>query len=568
MKRFLTACILFLSAASLQAQDLEAAIANIRKQNYTQAEAMLKLQTAEGKNSAASFYLGHTYYLMATEALTEAEKNSLLDQCLRTHDMAIGKRPKDAFNYIGKAYYYIAKGNLNDANGQLATARGMESDDIRALTEGAVAYMRLFQHPLADQQLKRLAADNASVFISRAESKAADNLEVLNAAGYVYFLQGVYPLAEAKFLKVLAKDPGNIDARYKLAQAFLKQNKYEAAEREFLDVITRDPKFAPAYRDIAEFYYTVARSGFKSEEYFAKAKEYALKYRQLVGDDQVANVRYAALLYFTGSYAECVTEVDKLMIDLNLANNLSLKRLRAYSLAEIGKHEESKKAMEDILSTLKEEDKAALDFKTLGIAYLGMGNDAKAKENLDKAIKLDPDLKNTWKELYEKAKAEKDWANAQRYLLMHLESTPEPESRDVFMAAWLTYRNKDNEKCLVWTQKALVLYPKEGDLYLYRARAYGRMPGNEQAMADTYKQYLTLMDELGEEEKAKSADTMGEAAYALAAHYYDDKFKNYPRSYKYALIAIKYGNDKYKETGEKLKGFFEGQKVTPEEGNE
>jgi hypothetical protein len=61
---------------------------------------------------------------------------------------------------------------------------------------------------------------------------------------------------------------------------------------------------------------------------------------------------------------------------------------------------------------------------------------------------------------------------------------------------------------------------------------------------------------------------MGEAAYALAAHYYDEKFKNYPRSYKYALIAIKYGNDKYKETGEKLKGFFEGQKVTPEEGNE
>ncbi|MBX3102877.1 MAG: tetratricopeptide repeat protein [Bacteroidetes bacterium] len=567
MKYLLSVLMVIATMAVSTAQELEAAIASIRKQNYAQAEAMLKTQAAEGKNSAASFYLGHTYYLMAMEALKEEEKAALLDQCLRTHDQAIGKRPKDAFNYIGKAYYYLAKNNLTEANSQLATARGLESDDIRALTEGAIAYMRLFQHPLADQQLKRLAADNSSVFISRAESKGPDNMEVLTASGYVYFLQGVYPLAESKYLKVLAKDPSNIDARFRLAQAYYKQSKYENTEKELLDVISRDPKFAPAYREIAEFYYAVARAGFKSEEYFAKAKEYALKYRALVGDDLVANQRFAALLYFTGSYAECITEVDKLMQDPSLANNISLKRLRAYSLAEVGRFEEAKKAMEDVMSSVKEEDKAGLDYKTLGIIYLGLNDDAKATEYINKAIALDADNKNIWKQLYEKAKVDKDWTNAQRYLVKHLTSTDNPDSRDIYMASWLTYRNKDNNACITWTNKALELYPKEGDLYLYKARAYNRMGGQDQAMADTYQQYLQLIDDLGEDEKAKNADGIGEAASALAVHYYGDEFKNYPRSYKYALIAIKYGNEKYKESAEKLKAFYDGQKITPEEEN-
>jgi tetratricopeptide (TPR) repeat protein len=579
-------------ATGALAQDYNGIVDAIEKKKYDQAEAAAAAAAAGGKDLVAQYYLGHVYYLQALELMAyQPEKaKTLLEKSKTLHEEATNRKSKEPLNYVGLAYYHLAKQNIPEAMSQLLTVKSMEPNDLIALTEAAKANISLYSLPFVDSKQKTIASTNASYFVSRAEAKAPDNVEVLMASGFVYYTQGVWALSKAKYTKALAQDPANVEARFRLAKSHFEEKEYTEAEQQYKKVLELDSEYALAYRELAEFYYLWGRATTKQsvrEEKFITARGYAEEFRKRVSDDLNAQVRYAEILYFTASYASAETLFRELLQKPELKESIGLKRYLAYTEIETGKCAAGKQTLESLLAGQEEAARAAIDYKYLAQAEYCLGNMEAAKTNIQKAIAQNNRFAGFFKELYDVQWEAKNYEAAYTLMQLHLSITSKPDVQDLFYAAWLANRLKDDEKCVTYADQALATYgDKVPDLYLYKARAHARMTEKAAAakpegvsgattdskslnreMAAEYAKFLQLVQPLEQDKKEKYTKDIAESYWALAFYYYDEKNeeKNPGRAYAYTLKYLETQDKRYQEPAGQLKAYFEGQKTKPEE---
>ena len=118
-------------ATGALAQDYNGIVDAIEKKKYDQAEAAAAAAAAGGKDLVAQYYLGHVYYLQALELMAyQPEKaKTLLEKSKTLHEEATNRKSKEPLNYVGLAYYHLAKQNIPEAmststlSGALASAR-------------------------------------------------------------------------------------------------------------------------------------------------------------------------------------------------------------------------------------------------------------------------------------------------------------------------------------------------------------------------------------------------------------------------------------------------------------
>jgi len=71
---------------------------------------------------------------------------------------------------------------------------------------------------------------------------AATSAVAYRLKGATYELQGAYPRAAECFLKAIEIEPGNLDLRVNLANAYKKQKKYEDALKTYQEILGQQPQ--------------------------------------------------------------------------------------------------------------------------------------------------------------------------------------------------------------------------------------------------------------------------------------------------------------------------------------
>jgi choline-sulfatase len=127
--------------------------------------------------------------------------------------------------------------------------------------------------------------------------------------------------ALSNFRKIVAGDPGNISARYYLAESYLKAGNPEAALREWEAALSADPRDAPAAEAIGEVW--LERQDYsKAQHYFERAlaaapDDYAAEFKLGIVEERLG-LRDHALLHLEGACkllpesADCKRELDAL----------------------------------------------------------------------------------------------------------------------------------------------------------------------------------------------------------------------------------------------------------------
>src|SRR5690606_14651084 len=98
--------------------------------------------------------------------------------------------------------------------------------------------------------------------------------------------------------------------------------------------------------------------------------------------------KYASFLFLTKDYEGTLRESQEVL--KSDPNNKTMNRLMAYSYLELGKPEEALQAMENYLTKVDQNNLISSDYEYYGRILARNNQPAKAVQNLEKAIAMDP----------------------------------------------------------------------------------------------------------------------------------------------------------------------------------
>jgi len=92
------------------------------------------------------------------------------------------------------------------------------------------------------------------------ETIPAQSTESLMSTGNSLLANGAYDQAISKFRSVVARDPGNFEAQFNLAIAYLNSERFSNAVTEFKKAVSIDPRSAEAWSNLAFAYEQMGKS--------------------------------------------------------------------------------------------------------------------------------------------------------------------------------------------------------------------------------------------------------------------------------------------------------------------
>lgn len=516
-----------LLANSSFAQTLQDAITKTDNERYEAAAADFRALIAKEANKGDNyFYYGENFF-----------KKGELDSANMFYQKGAELNATYPLNYVGLGKVLLYKGNSADAKTQFFKAATLGANkNAEVMRKTAEAYINAENKSL-DEALTllntaiKLEPKNPENYILKGDALLEKNPTDGGAAIKEY----------NKATELNAKSPKGILRQGKLYQ---RGRNYQLALDYYKQAESIDATYAPAYREKAELYYLAGQKN--------KAIESYKKYLELNNSEE-ARKRYAEFLFANKQYAEAVTEIE----DLQKAGNTSmfLDRYLGHSYAELGDKTDKEAYTKGLTAIDKFFAKAgpnfnylAVDYKYRGILLAKTGKDSLGVLEMEKAISIDPKMKNDL--LRETAKI---YMKAKKYTksISTYESIMAGDPKNLTSQDWYEFGrsyyyeagNKQKEKkdadAAALFVKADTCFSKLSQLntsypmgYFWRGRVNAQLdPKDEKYLAKPhYEKALTLVKP---EEKATYKTNIIEANLYLGSHFAFSKEKDLTKAKEY-----------------------------------
>jgi tetratricopeptide (TPR) repeat protein len=454
----LTAVTLGAAATAASAQDIAAAQKAIELERYNEARSLLR----NASSPEANYELGRLYQM-----------RDLDDSAVYYFNKAAGPTP---FGQVAAGRAALVK-DQNDAAATSfdAAVKATKSKDAKVLTMIAQAY--------GESDIKN--TDKALTYVNAAQTvNKKDEPALMIARGEIY-LHNDNGGGEAmtSFDRATMANPNYAQAYYKKGELNVRSRNAKEAVSNLEKAIQLEPKYAPAYKELAEMYYYAQQ--------YDKALSTFEQYRQVAERSTNTDIEYASFLYLTKKYPEALVEVNNVLA--KEPNNVTMNRLKAYTLYETNDYAGAATAMENYLRIAPAEKIIADDYAYQSRIFGKLNKPQESLAAINKAIELAPANKKADFEA-EKTKIQlmnKDYSGA----LKALEATARTgDLADQYRlaAAYSSakqYTRADSVFNIINTAK-----PTYAAAYLARAQAnYGLDPESTKGLAKPYyEKYIEL----------------------------------------------------------------------------
>ncbi|MBT9394063.1 tetratricopeptide repeat protein [Hymenobacter sp. NST-14] len=353
---------------------------SLELERYNEARATLLRQ---GQSNETSFQLGRLYQMREMPDSAAYYFNRVtLDK-------------KEPMTMIAAGRAALAQGKAAEAQIQFDNAvKASKGKDLDVYTMIAQAY--------AESNIKDIS--KALEYVKAGEALAAksgkDNPALMIARGDIYQKsESGGGEAMNSYERATMADPNNVQAYVRKGQLNLRARTYNQAKENFDKAISLDPNYAPAYNSLAETYYFAGR--------YDDALAQFQKYSSLAEKSSDTMAKNASFLYLTKKYPEAMVEIDKILAQD--PNNLTMNRLKAYSLYEMGQNDAAVAAMQKYMDVAKAQDKMITEDNVYyGKMLIKGGKTAEGAAMIEAAIKADPkkaaELQNELAQAYLAAK--------------------------------------------------------------------------------------------------------------------------------------------------------------------
>lgn len=522
---------LLISATTTYAQDLDQAKKAIDAEQYEKAKKILKtLVSTKPESGKNYFFLGNLY-------LTQ----KLQDSATATYQKGLTAKTEANFNYIGLGQIDLENSNQSAANTNFDKAiANIKKKDFEELMYIGKAYL----NPVKPDYKKALE------YLNRAKAIQPANAEVLLYLGDAYYGDRNTNEAYSAYRNAADADKNLLRASLQQGAITKSAKAFTEAKAIFDKIIATNPNYGPAYRELAETYYTWGLNDKqKYTEYNTIAIQYYEKYMAMTDYSLDSRMRHADFLVLTKDYKALEAEATA-MQKLDKVNPRILRYL-GYSAYQNGNSDAAIKALEEFLAKPNVK-MIGRDYLYLGLAKthkaLTPGTDAEGKPSgtVDKAlfdlgiadirkgVELDPGMANELNDfakkffdlkLYKEASAIYEIAvtnqNSRNYLY------------DNFYLGYALYFDNakadkanpaDIQKGNAAFDEVIKSSPTTQDAYIYKARLNSLLGDDLTAraeMAKYYEEYIRVVTEKGEVELSKAATKTKfiEAYNNIAIHY-------------------------------------------------
>jgi tetratricopeptide (TPR) repeat protein len=504
------------------AQDLVQVKNDINAERFDTAKKTLKsLIKTNPTNGKLYFYLGDVYL---------AQKES--DSAVTVFKQGLLAKDKAFLNNIGLAQLDLdAKKNVDAIAKFDLVSKEIKKKDVDETLLIAKAYIK------SENPNYKAAIDVINKVLTINMANASAHLLL----GDAHFANGNSNDAYSSYRNAYDYDNSVLLAKMNLAKITKNAKAFNEAVTSFDEIVKINPNFGPVYRELAETYYFWANSEQnKYQEYISKALAYYEKYLSLTDYSLDSRMRHADFLILAKDYKALELEANEMKKLDNI--NPRILRYLGYAAYENGNFGESSKALTDFFAKVDPKRIIARDY-----LYLGLTKMAEAKKadgtyddkiftegvvELNKAVEKDPVIASELNPLGKKMFNDKLYKNATKLFEVAVKN---PKSKNYTLdnfylgyALYLDYDTKTSPKELLALAdqafaKVIEVSPTTQDAHLYRARVNDLVetPEAKISVLASYEQYIKILDDKGDAEKAKSSSKKGliEALTHVGAHY-------------------------------------------------
>jgi tetratricopeptide (TPR) repeat protein len=519
MKKTAGLGFLFVMLASVGfAQDLGQIKNDIDAERFDTAKKTLKsLIKTNPDNGKLYFYLGDVYLAQKeADSATIVFKQGLL------------AKDKSFLNNIGLAQLDLdAKKNAEAIAKFDLVAKEINKKDVDETLLIAKAYIKSENpnYKAAIDVINKVLASNmanarAHLLLGDAQFANGNSNEAFASYRNAYDYDNSVLLAKMNFSKLLA---------------------FSEAIAKFDEILKINSNFGPVYRELAETYYFWANSEqSKYQEYISKALGFYEKYMSLTDYSLESRMRHADFLILAKDFKALELEAKEMKKLDNI--NPRILRYLGYAAYENGNFVESSKALTDFFAKVDPKRIIARDY-----LYLGLTKMAEAKKadgtyddiifnqgvvELNKAVEKDPVIASELNPLGKKMLNDKLYKNATKLFEVAVKN---PKSKNYTLdnfylgyALYLDYDAKTSSKEQITLadqafSKVIEVSPTTQDAHLYKARVNDLVetPEAKAIVLASYEQYIKILDNKGDAEKAKASSKKGliEALTYVGAFY-------------------------------------------------
>lgn len=533
------------------AQDLEQAKKAVDAEQYEKAKKILKSLVASDPNNGRNFfYLGDLYL---NEQATDSAKIFF--------EKGIAAKDKGAINYIGLGEINLDNGDGFGAEANFAKAtKDIKKKDTEEFLLIGRAYTK------SERPDYKKAVENLKKVLVVDPKSAQAYLSL----GDAYYGERNTNEAYSAYRNAYDYDNTLLMAKIKLAVITKNAKAFPEAVKSFNEIVATNPNYGPVYRELAETYYHWGASETSNyNAYVKKALEYYEKYMGLTDYSLESRMRHADFLILAKDYKALEAEAKK-MQQLDKVNPRILRYL-GYSAHENGNHQESVKALNEYISKVEAKKIIARDYLYLGLAKIGLSKGADGKyekvmfdqgiEEINKGVEKDPVIATELNEIGLKLFKEKFYREAGKIFEVAVKNQKSKNFLyDNFYLGYALYFDYDEKTSpkdeLVKADAAftnvITASPTTQDAHLYKAKVNRVMdtPESKKVMVSSYEQYVKIVKEKGETEKAKN--NLIEAYTYVGAYYANNGEKAKAVENLKELLVLEPGNKYATDTLKKL----------------
>ncbi|GAB2948825.1 tetratricopeptide repeat protein [Hymenobacter coalescens] len=497
-----------LAGSAVFAQNLPAARQAIELERYSEAKRQL---LPSQSNAEAAFELGRLY-----------QKQEKADSAAYFFNMA-SKDVRFPLAMVSSGRALLAQGKKVEADIQFdAAIKATKSKDAKVFAAIGQAYA---ESGIKDNQ-KGIDAINQALKLNKKDDPA-----------WLVYLGDMHQKrdngggdAMNAYDRALAADAGYTLAYYRKGQLNVRSRNGQEALANFGKVTSMNSNYAPVYRDMAEMYYYAGQ--------YDQASQTMKQYTDMSEKTPNTQATYAAFLYLNKKYAEALTQIDEVLA--KDPSNLTMNRLRAYTLFETGQNDQAVAAMDKYMKMAPAEKVITDDYVYQGKILTKAGRSDEGIAIIEKAIKADPakavDLQHDLAQAY---LLKKDYPGAIRTYTAIMKAGKGTRADNIYLGRAYEmnkqYAKADSLYGIVVTEK-----PDYLPGYQMRARANANLdPESKQGLAKPhYEKYV----DMAKADPAKNKDGLVEAYKYLGYYYYQKGDKQASLPYWQQALALNPGD--------------------------
>lgn len=495
MKKLSVVVLMAISSMATFAQTITDGLRALDFEQYEKARGIFTTLTQQEPTKGANFYyLGQAQWNLYKE-----------NEARAAYTAGIAAEPTNPMNHAGLGELALANDKIDEAKVHFEKALSFNRakdgryKDINALIFVANAMIS------TDTKLTTEAVKLADAAVELDKK----NYEALITTGDVYLEKDPSNAGPAAVMyeNAIALQKNNPKAYTRVSNIWLRVKNAEATKSALDRALEIDPNYAPALKNLAE-YYSLSKQ-------YAKAKETFEKYLQNSEPSNANKARFARILFRNKEYGEALNIITELQ--QTDKSDLYLFRLAGYSYYEVGnetkdtsKFQPGINALEFFMANIDAKKILSNDYEYLGKLYSRIkGQDSLAILYINKAVEMDPNkielVKETAMIYYKLKHFDQAVVNFEKYIA----ATPKVLLVDYQILGLAAYYGKEYAKSDSAYAKLLELKPDYADGYYWRgAIAAGLDPNFKTTAAkDFWEKYLSLTEATPEKYKKNLIST-------------------------------------------------------------